>query len=100
MSWLVRGSILLMFGLALGLAFNAWPIAEEARYELGNGVTPGGIDMVSYGAGLVAGMFLWQIGSVPWAALPKHFHRFLVSKVEFYKFIAAASACIAILLYF
>jgi hypothetical protein len=89
----------MMFGLALGLAFNTWPIAEEARFALGNGVAAGGIDMFSYGAGLVAGMMLWQIGSVPWAALPKQMHLFLVSKVEFYKFIALGSACVAILFY-
>ncbi|MFT7577034.1 MAG: hypothetical protein ACI9XZ_003427 [Alphaproteobacteria bacterium] len=100
MSWLVRGLVLLMFGLALGLAFNTWPIAEEARFATGNGVTANSIDIFSYGAGLVVGMMLWQIGSVPWAALPKQMHHFLVSKMEFYKFIALGSACVAILFYF
>lgn len=100
MSIVVRLLVLMVLGLALGLAFNSWPIAEDARHALGNGVTPGSLDMISYGAGLAAGMMLWQVGSVPWAAMPKHFHRFLVSKVEFYKFIAVASACIAVLIYF
>lgn len=100
MSTFVRLLVLTVLGLAFGLAFNDLPLAEDARYALGNGITPGSIDMFSYGAGLVTGMILWQVGSIPWAAMPKHFHQFLVSKVEFYKFLAIASACVAVLIYF
>ena len=72
MSGLVKASFVLFVGLALGVCFNAWPITGYAVVTATGDL--GEIDMLSYAAGLVAGMVLWRISSVPWVELPGKVH--------------------------
>lgn len=90
----------MMMGLGLGVILDSWPILDDSAFERGNGFGVTGIDMVSYGIGLLVGMVLWQIGSVRWAMLPFRLHKYFVSQMPLYRFVLMGSACILVLIYF
>lgn len=98
MTGFVRVCVLLVAGLALGIGYNAWPGAGGADYASADG--NGTFDVVSYASGLVVGMMLWQIGSVPWSALPARLHQYLMSQMHFYQFAMMGAACLFVLIYF
>jgi len=100
MSGLVKVLVLLFVGLALGVGYNAWPIAGGAYLSATGtaGVAPA-IDIISYATGITVGMLLWQLGSVPWVEMPVHVQKYLASKMEFYQLLIFGGACIGVLLY-
>jgi hypothetical protein len=98
MSGLVKASFLLFVGLALGICYNAWPIAGNAVVTATGEMVA--IDMMSYVAGLLVGMTLWQIGSVPWVELPLKIQQYLAAQMHFYQFVAVGGACVLVLIYF
>ncbi|MFY0611589.1 MAG: hypothetical protein JXQ99_08715 [Hyphomicrobiaceae bacterium] len=100
MSGVVKVLVLMLTGFMLGVGFNTWPVVDEAAFSIGGDILPSGLDPVSYGIGLFVGMMLWQIGSVPWAALPERFHKFLVEQMPFYRFVVMGTACLLVLIYF
>lgn len=87
-------------GLGLGVAVDTWPIVDEGAFERGTRLGATGIDLVSYGIGLLVGMMLWQIGSVRWAQLPYRLHKYFISQMPLYRFVLMGSACILVLIYF
>ena len=87
------------FGLLLGVAYNETEPMSDVAGATGIAQIPIGLELTSYGAGMIIGMMLWQIGSVPWRQLPRRFNRFLASKFEFYKFIIMATGCLVVLFY-
>ena len=97
MSRLVKASFVLFVGLALGVCFNARAITGDAVLTATGDL--GAIDILSYAAGLVAGMVLWQIGSVPWVELPGKVQHYLAAQMHFYQFAVIGGACILVLIY-
>ena len=100
MSALVRIVMLMVTGLALGIALNTWPGAQDARLLLGNSGGAAELNLPSYASGLIVGMILWQISSVRWATLPRRLRRFFMSQMQFYQFVVMGSACVLVLIYF
>jgi hypothetical protein len=96
MSGVVKASFLLFVGLALGVCFNEWPITGDAVVTATGDL--GVIDMMSYAAGLVAGMVLWQIGSVPWVELPGKVQHYMAAQMHFYQFVVVGGACVHLFL--
>ena len=100
MSGLVKVTFLLFFGLVLGFSYNAWPVVSNAPYGVAGASDLQAVDIISYAAGLVVGMVLWQIGSVPWSAVPARLRAYLASQLHFCQFVMMGAACIAVLVYF
>lgn len=98
MSVLVRACFLLFAGIALALGYNAWPALGSVNSDANN-ILGENIDVVSYAIGLIAGMALWQVGSVQWAALPTQLHQYLMSQMHFYQFVAIGAGCLFVLVY-
>lgn len=99
MSGLVRIIISMLVGLALGIVYNAWMPLDLASLRGGPGGQPVVFDMVSYGAGLLVGMVLWQVGNVPWSALPGYVQTYLASQMQFYQFVIVGALCLGVLFY-
>lgn len=100
MSGIVRFLLSVIVGLALGISYNAWPVDGGGGGMSISGTPLQALDIMSYVSGMLVGMGLWQIGSVPWSALPQRASTFLASQVHFYQFIAFGGACVAIFVYF
>ena len=100
MTGFVQVLVLLLIGLALGIGFNESSIGAEFGLVSASASGAARLDMTSYAAGLLVGMLLWQVGSVPWGALPARLQSYLVSQVHFYQFMAIGAACVAVLIYF
>lgn len=91
---------MMLAGLGLGVAFNTWPVLDEATFADESGFGISGLDIISYAIGLLVGMMLWQISSVRWAAMPYRVHKYFVSQMPVYRFVVLASACVLVLVYF
>ena len=98
MSSITKLLVLAFFGLATGVVYNEWSATLPETIG-GPGQPLTRIDLQSYGVGLVAGMVLWQIASVPWGELPGRVRRYLLSKTHIYQFMAIGAACLAVLIY-
>ena len=90
----------MMTGLAIGVAFDTWPILEDGFFDRRHVVDANGIDMASYAIGLLIGMILWQFGSVQWAQLPTRMHQYFVAQMPLYRFVLMGGACVLVLIYF
>lgn len=99
MSSFAKLLVLVFFGIAAGVAFNEWS-ATLPKTVGGPGQVFSLLDLKSYGVGLVAGILLWQIGSVPWGQLPGRFRQYLLSKTHIYQFAMIGAACVLVLIYF
>lgn len=100
MSGVVRLMVSLVVGLVLGIGYNAWPIDTQGAFATGASGAIQHLDIMSYCSGMLVGILLWQISSVPWAALPQRVNTYLASQMHFYQFVALGGACVAILAYF
>lgn len=98
MSGIVRLMVSLVVGLALGISYNAWPIAGDVSFASGRSAVHT-IDIMSYVSGMMVGIVLWQISSVPWAQLPQQVNAYLASQMHFYQFVVLGAACVAVLVY-
>ncbi len=90
----------MMSGLAIGVAFDTWPILDDGIFDRGSRLNAAGIDMVSYAIGLLVGMILWQIGSVQWTQLPTRMHQYFIAQMPVYRFVLMGGACVLVLMYF
>lgn len=100
MPGLVKFAFLVFIGLALAMGYNAWPIAADGTLPIVGRGGPATLDVMSYAGGLITGMLLWQVGTVPWLELPTRIHTYLAAQVQFYQFVLFGGACVAILFYF
>lgn len=100
MSSLVRVLLLMMAGLAIGVALDTWPILDQGLLVSDSRFVAAGIDMISYATGLFVGMILWQIGSVQWAQLPTRMHQYFMEQMPIYRFLLMSGACLLVLIYF
>jgi len=99
MSSVAKLFVLVFFGVVAGVAFNEWS-ATLPKTVGGPGQPLARLDLQSYGVGLIAGILLWQIGSVPWGELPGRVRHYLLSKTHIYQFAMIGAACVLVLIYF
>ncbi len=103
MTAFVKIFLLLFVGLALGIAYNAWPLATTGLLPSPGPAANAGVEhleMFSYATGLIVGMMLWQIGTVQWGSMPARLQSYLLSQMQLYQFVLMGGACLAVLIYF
>jgi hypothetical protein len=100
MSSVVKLMVLTFVGVAIAVIYNQWVGGMPATAGGGADLPLGRLDLVSYGAGLVAGFLLWQFGDVKWGELPARARAFVLAQTRTYQFVAVSAACLAVLFYF
>ena len=98
MSSIVKLLVIAFFGVAASVVYNEWS-ATLPEIIGGPGQPLTRLDLQSYGVGLVAGIVLWELASVPWAELPARVRRYLLSETQIYLFLIVTAACMAVLIY-